>query len=195
MMIERRKEVEGRRMEFLQHMKAQAATTTLPQVRGKEPKSAPARQQHLPLAKMSEAEYLVEQLRQEKAKKEAESLKSTGKASRPMYGVPKSPRRVEAKEEKYGDDSKGEQREAALKLKKQAITELEIKRNLDSIKKSWKQWGTQKKEAAERIVQINDRTEYASHYQKLGAKMHPVHLEYSDSRVRRPLGLHQMTEQ
>ena len=113
-----------------------------------------------------------------------------------MYGIPKSPVETAFKVEKAenAEDPNEGKREAALRLKKQAITELEIKRNLDSIKKSWKRWGTSKKEGVERLLQVNERTEYGSHFYKLGAKMHPVHLEYSDNKARRPFGLHQMTE-
>lgn len=60
---------------------------------------------------------------------------------------------------------------------------------------SLKLWRTAKKESEQCSIQNKERTEYGSEFVKLGAKMHPVHLGYSESKARRPLGLHQMTEQ
>lgn len=51
-----------------------------------------------------------------------------------------------------------------------ALCEAELKRHLDSIKKSWAGWSKDKKNKAESALEVNERYTYGSHYDKLAVK-------------------------
>jgi len=144
-------------------------------------------------SQLSEVQYLVDQHRKERAiaMKAAEQAAAANNKKPWPFGMFQSPLPRESKvqspsktsmrvpemstpkddEAKENKDEKETPAQLCLRLKKQAITEMEISKNLNSIKKSWQKWGTTKKESDERQLSINERIQYGSHFWKLGAKM------------------------